>query len=143
MIIYRYLTKDELEILQSGKGRQLSDELSQINLENSKKYRNDAKYLHFFKNLKDLPKVQEIEKGSDRKYIGVFDLPLRLAITGDGVGKYCDKAKVDIAPIKEIAIVSKFLKASNFIDYVLDEHLNMSVEDVVQYFAEKGHQFGE
>lgn len=141
--MYRYLTNEELAYFQKGKARQLGALPSSENVEASKKYKPDVKYLHFFKNIKDLPRVQEIEKGSGSGYIGEFDLPLRIAISGNGVGQYFSKSKTgNSQPIKEVAIESKFLRSNNLVDYLVDENYNLSVEEVIKQFEEKKQTLG-
>ena len=141
--MYRYLTNEELVCFQNGKAKQLGVFPSVENLESSKKYKPDVKYLHFFKNIKDLPRVQEFEKDSGGGYIGVFDLPLRIAISGKGVGKYFEQSRIgNVQPIKEVAIETKFLRTSNLMCYVFDKNCNLPADEVIKQIEETMQMLG-
>ena len=55
MILYRYLTSEEVKGFSKGDTRDLGARPSAEQLESSKRYRAGVKYIHFFKNLHRIP----------------------------------------------------------------------------------------
>ena len=93
MIVYRYLTNEEVKIFSKGNTWKLGEFPSVQQLENSKRYKSGVKYIHFFKNLNDLPKIQKFDSDPNGKYIGMFDIPMRFALSGNGIGEYYGKKR--------------------------------------------------
>ena len=144
MIIYRYLTSEEVINFIKGHTRQLGARPTAKNLEISKKYKPDQRYVHFFKNIDDLPRIQKLDRDPKGKYVGMFDLPRRFVISGDGVGEYAGMIQGgDETPIKEFAVEVRALRLAEFIDYVYDENCDLSVDEVRAQFEELGQEPGE
>ena len=135
MIVYRDLTGNEVKSFSKGDTRDLGARPTEQQLECSKRYRVGIKYIHFFKSLQDLPRIQKIDNDPKGKFIGMFNIPMRFTLAGNGIGEYVGKVE-DETPIKEFAVEVRALRLAEFIDYIYDEHCDMSVQEANEMFAE-------
>ena len=114
MKVYRYLSEDELNAIQSGELDKIGNEFSRefFKQTNNHKYKKGVKYLHFFKNKEDIKYIQKYY----RKYFGTFytctfDIPLKTLLKGMGKAKYNEGSGYDLYVVKKrefIVPVSEF-----------------------------------
>ena len=137
MIIYRYLTNEEVKYFSKGNTWALGARPTEEMLEHSRSYKPGVKYIHFFKKLDDLPKIQKLSSDPDGKFIGMFNMPMRFALAGKGIGEYFGKVEGgDSSQIKEFAVEAKALRFAEFVDYIFDEHCDLTVEEARDMFAD-------
>ncbi|MBE5746000.1 MAG: hypothetical protein E7359_01795 [Clostridiales bacterium] len=91
MLVYRYLSEEELKSIlandKSNIGREFfTTECKQFN---SHKYKKGVKYLHFFKNKKDIKHIKPMKANSNKTYyICEFDIPFLKLLPHIGYGVY-------------------------------------------------------
>ena len=123
MKVYRYLTRDELNMF-------LNDDISDAGAfysnsalqgKNTHNYKPDTRYLHFFKNKQDISKARDLHKESfDDYYICDFDIPITTLIRYFGHGYYnghgydCDHESVAEFAIPTNKINSDYLESYEF-----------------------------
>ncbi len=146
MIVYRYLTRDELYNLLYKMKYEIGERPSELQMASSRKYKKGVKYLHFFKKLEDLPVIQGLRKSPQGCFVGMFDIPTRDLLGGYGVGEFTgtpidgtDKFVV----VKEFAVELRHVRSNNLIDYIYDEHCDLTVEEVKEMFEELAQEPGE
>ena len=139
MIVYRYLTDKELKNFLKGNTWDLGARPTAEQLDNCKRYQAGVRYIHFFKNLRDLPKIQSIDSDPKGKYIGMFNMPMRFAVGGNGIGEYFGKIE-GASQIKEFAVEVRALRLAEFVDYIYDEHCNLTEDEAKEMFAELGQE---
>ena len=129
MKVYRYMCKEELEAILNCDidkiGRtQKNDKF------NNHHYKKDIKYLHFFKNLKDIEKIKKINKHSDKQfYIGTFNIPLRFLLQGMGVGYYPTRGyDADYVTAREFIVPVEKFKPNYLVEYIRDFSINKTNE---------------
>lgn len=143
MIVYRYLTSEELKNILAG---DLSKIGSVYNVEvptNTHKYKKNVRYLHFFKNLRDFPLIQNFAKSPEGKFICKFNIPLRTLRTQMGIGTYdCLRGgyDCDVERVKEFAVEVKKISPDCLVDFIFDEHSDLTVDEIKQIFAEQERQ---
>lgn len=99
MKVYRYLSERELKMYFTGKTDKVGHcyERENMNSPNTFDYKENTRYVHFFRKLKDvkLIKQEHLNQGripqNQRYFIACFDIPLKLLMTSIGVGFYQDR----------------------------------------------------
>ena len=105
--IFRYVSEKELELFLRGY-HGLGDYFKNSQNFNTFRYKKYEKYLHFFKNKKDIRLIRESYKGSGGHfYICTFQVPVRRLIFHSGTGFYYEKGKYKKTCVKEYALPSR------------------------------------
>lgn len=131
MKVYRYLSKKELMLILSGDktclGKEFNDE--KYRKINNHKYKKGVKYLHFFKNKKDIKLIQnECRKFKREFYICEFDIPIMTLLFNSGYGVYDSSGyDYDFIKAKEFAIPVEKFETCWLTNYEKDE--NHKIED--------------
>lgn len=99
MKVYRFLSEEELNLHQSGQSAEAGrcyPKNSNFRL-NSFRYKPNTRYVHFFKNLKDIKFVKqdfcEVLDENAKKlkfYIACFDIPSKVLAAGAARGRYIE-----------------------------------------------------
>lgn len=98
MKVYRFMSEAELKMYFSGQTNKVGHcyERKSINSPNSFNYKENTRYVHFFRKLKDVKLIKQeyLDQGklpqNERYFIACFDIPLKLLINSIGVGVYQD-----------------------------------------------------
>lgn len=146
MIVYRYLTSNELYNILYRAKHEIGEKPTEVQLASSRKYRRGVKYLHFFKSLDDLPVVQKLDKSPDGRFVGKFDIPMRDMLGGHGVGKYSGtpiENSDKFVAMKEFAVELWHVKPNTLVDYIFDEKCDMLVDEVREQFEEQAREPSE
>ena len=91
MKVYRYLSQTELDNILSGNISEIGQEYSNEKYKkiNTHKYKENVKYLHFFKHKEDISKIKNAKFLPPNKYyICEFDIPILILLKGMGQGHY-------------------------------------------------------
>ncbi len=139
MIVYRYLTNDEVNRLMYKMKFPIGEVPTAKQLVSSRKYKRGVKYLHFFRSLDDFPTVRQLDSAQGGKFIGMFDIPLRVLLGGYGVGEFTGtpiEGTDKYVAMKEYAVELKDLRSEYLIDYVYDEFGDLTIEELKEVFEE-------
>lgn len=141
MIVYRYMSEEEFIKIVEGKIAETGNCFYNKGTSNTFKYKENIRYLHFFKALKDFPYIQAINKTGNRKFLCKFDIPLGILFLRAGKGYYVGKnvsAGYDyyVDSIKEFAVESSKMSEEFLVDFLYDEHNDLTVEQVKKEFGE-------
>lgn len=129
MIVYRYLTEEELELIKQGK----TDEIGALYTRetykkvNTHKYKVGVKYLHFFKDEKMINQIRYLHQGSSQNYyICKFNIPAIHLIFSVGLGHYKTSGlKTKKQTVLEFALEAQQLKPEWLVSYKFDEYKNI------------------
>ena len=146
MVIYRYLSNEEIKGILYRAKVQLGQIPTAVQMASSKKYKKGEKYLHFFRDLKDLSIVQSLDNSPQGKFIGKFDIPMRFLLAGVGVGQYTGtpiEGTDKFVVMKEFAMELKYLKSQHLVDYVFDKDCDLTMEEVQEQFEEQEKELAE
>lgn len=125
MIVYRYLSDRELHNIQSGNLKDIGAYYRNEKVGyNSHNYREDEKYIHFFKDKNSMEHIKSLYSDySGDFYFCTFDIPVVKLLLHSGMGCYdghgydteCDYEREFALPVSQFK--SKWLK-----DYKKDEN---------------------
>lgn len=108
MKIYRYVSQEELNLMNSAP-EEMGREYCNTRESNTFYYEKGQKYLHFFKNKKDIDLLRTLYKGENRKfYICTFNAPRLYLAFHAGKGYYQDAHGYETIVAKEYAIQSRY-----------------------------------
>lgn len=137
MIVYRYLSEWEFKKILTNQIAQTGTVYDNVKLSNTFKYKKGVPYLHYFRRLKDFPKIQAIRRDANGKYLCKFNIPVRILLTRAGKGYY-DATRSGYYPeidsVKEFAVESSKMNSEYLVDFVYDRFCNMSVKQVKEIF---------
>ena len=85
MEVYRYLTMDEVLDYVNGRFDKIGKTYTEKSAHNSHRYKPDQKYVHFFKNLRDLEVLQKFKGRRNDMIIAKFDIPFSTLVRHKGV----------------------------------------------------------
>lgn len=90
MIVYRYISEEELKNILSGNIDDIGFETRGFkNYSNNFHYKFNEKYLHFYKNKEDMNRIKNIYKDYKQTfYFACFDIPFPYLLVGKGHGTY-------------------------------------------------------
>ena len=112
MKVYRYLSKDELNSILSGKTENLGNIFvhKQGVRKNTHKYQPNTKYLHFFKNHDSMKMMSYLYRNIDTPfYFCTFEIPFHVLALHGGNGYYPASGYDNITVLKEYCVsVDKF-----------------------------------
>ena len=143
MVVYRYLGEEELKKIVGGDIKNTGNIFYNANLSNTFRYKENEKYLHFFKKIKDFPKIQAIRNNRDGNYLCKFNIPLRILFTRAGKGYYDSTIKgyyYDVDSIREFAVESKKMETDFLVDFIYDKFCNLTIEQAEKYFGKQENQ---
>ena len=136
MKVYRFLSENELKKYFTGQTHKVGHcyERKNINSPNTFDYKENTRYVHFFRKLKDIKliKQEHLNQGripqNQRYFIACFDIPLKLLIASIGSGVYQDSSASGYEECPkhraiEFAIESSKLKAE-YLLYFKQEKLD-------------------
>lgn len=134
MKVYRYLSQVELDYILEGNIELIGTEYDNDIFKdiNSHRYKKGVKYLHFYKNKKDIRHIQRMNKATTRLdyYICEFDIPLLVIMQGWGYGKYNSyRRSVPFEQVVEFKMPATKLKPDYLKSYTLDENHHVTVEE--------------
>lgn len=114
MRVYRYVSENELEKILSNDIDNIGNmfERHKKDVINNHKYIKGVKYLHFFKDKKDLERMQLVYRKHIRPfYFCEFEIPTKALLSHSGQGYYpAMHEETDYAIIDEFALPVKLFK---------------------------------
>ncbi|MBE7076504.1 MAG: hypothetical protein E7374_01265 [Clostridiales bacterium] len=132
MKVYRYLTREELEFIISGRLEEIGREYSIANFHeiNTHKYKDGIRYLHFFWNKDSIKLAQDLHKYDPfTYYICTFNIPSHLLIRFRGKGFYASSGyEFDREIAVEFAIPVEKFKTEFLKSYTLDTNSSASFD---------------
>ncbi len=142
MEVYRYISEEELNKIKADDMKTLGRIYNEGCESNTHKYRQDVYYVHFFKSLKNIQRIQMINQYRPGKYIAKFDIPFSLIIRSMGFGyykspKYSSGYDYLVDKVFELAVESEKLKPSYFVDAVKDVDGKMTAKQAEEKFKEQ------
>ena len=110
------------------------------NFSNTHKYKDDVRYMHFFKNIYDLPYIQGLSKQRPM-CLCQFDMPLLLLIHYMGKGFYeFSGYDNDYQKIREFAIPTELFSSSYLVSATIDYDRKLSPsEAIIKLAKNKGN----
>lgn len=131
MLVYRYLSKRELDAFEQGDidsvGAEYFNKKQDFN--NTHKYREGVKYLHFFKNVKDIKHIREVRDDNKEHFLCQFDMPFLTLLMHSGTGYYSSSGyDIDYETVKEYAVPTDDVKAEYLKGYISTK--DMSKEEM-------------
>ena len=117
MIVYRMMSKEELDLFIIGDMKKIGKSfLKEFKLSNNHKYKENEKYIHMFRSLKDMEYVQF---GRDFEYIAIFNIPMIVLMSSRGKGLYkkFSKGKLKYKYVREFAIEAQKIKSEYFLGF--------------------------
>lgn len=134
MIVYRYLSVSEFQKILSGDTWDLGNFYAR-NFSNTHKYKLDVRYMHFFKNIYDLPYIQSISRQRPM-CLCQFDMPLLLLIRYMGKGFYDFSGyDNDYQKIREFAIPTELFNSSYLVSATMDHNRKLTPEEAIVKLA--------
>lgn len=121
MVVYRYLSKRELDAFIEGDMDSVGAEYyeSKKSIGNTHDYKEGVKYLHFFQSLKDLKHIAKVRDNSKEHFVAQFDIPLLTLLSHTGKGYYpASGFDVDYEVVREYAIPVDNIRPSFLDGYV-------------------------
>lgn len=138
MIVYRYLGSEELQDFLHKDMHKVGSTYKEKVPQNTHKYKNGVRYLHFFKHLRDFPTIQKVLGKPEGRFLCKFDIPLRMLITSKGTGYYVDYFSgydYGCEKIKEFAVETSKIQPDYLVDFIFDEKCDLTVEQIKEQFA--------
>ena len=130
MRVYRYLDENEFKHIVQGDTENIGSFFANQSA-NTHRYKENVRYLHFFKNLNDFQYIQNL-KESTKMYLCEFDIPLKILFTHFGIGYYVPSGyDCDYNSIYEFAIPSKLFNSSFLRSYAIDEGRKLNKEKIL------------
>ena len=132
MLVYRYLSKRELDAFEEGDIDSIGAEYAsqKHNFNNTHKYKEGVKYLHFFKNAGDIKHIKYVRDDKKEHFLCQFDMPFLTLLMHSGTGYYASSGyDIDYETVKEYAIPTSDVKADYLKGYIstkdmTDEEMN-------------------
>ena len=154
MIVYRYLTMDEILDFINGRFENIGSAYPKSIDNNTHRYKPNQKYLHFFKNLGDLEAIKRSIQKNGEMLIAKFDIPFFTLAKHMGIGYYEPSGyDFDCNYIREFAIPTTKLKAEYFVSCAKDKDGLMTsekaeeslkrFEELLKEHREKKKEMGE
>ena len=127
------MCKEELDIFLSGNMDYIGKVFYGYNLSNNHRYKENEKYIHVFKYLKDLELLQE---NINFEYLVTFEIPLITLMISAGKGLYSTikGGKYKQKYVREFAINIKLMKPEYFKDYKKIKKFEYNIEDIHKFF---------
>lgn len=127
------MCKEELDLYLSGNIKDVGRSFSNPKLSNNHRYKNGEKYVHMFKDIKDLKLVQEQR---NFEYLATFDIPMFTLMISFGKGLYSNikNGKIQSKYIKEFAINTKRMKPEYFIGYEKVKKFEYNIDELLKLF---------
>lgn len=129
MRVYRFMSKAELDLFLSKDLKDIGKTFLKGKLANNHRYKSTEKYVHVFRNVKDMDVVHQQR---NFEYLVTFEIPLiTLMISrGKGLYTYTKNGKIKQKYVKEYAINTKYFRPEFFIDYKQVPKYEPKLEDV-------------
>lgn len=139
MRVYRYLNKIELNHILNGDISKLgSFFVSQKYKFNSHHYKDNEKYIHFFKDKSSMLEIRNLYRFYDEKfYFCAFEIPFTKLMFHKGTGYYASHGyDCPIESLTEFALPIKNFKPEWLSGYVIDQEKfkTMSKENIEEIF---------
>lgn len=132
MLVYRLMSKKELDLFLSGDMNSIGKPFPKGKLSNNHRYKKGVKYVHMFRNLKDVDFIR-YNRDEEFEYMVTFDIPMITLMVSSGRGLYSGIKKGEFKQkhVREYAIESKRIKPEYFVEYKkLDEvHYDINLHD--------------
>lgn len=129
MIVYRYLTLEEILDFVNGRFDKIGGVYNQKNPSNSHRYKPNEKYLHFFKSLNDLGYIKNATRKNSDMLIAKFDIPFSTLIKHAGIGYYPPQGyDRDYTEVREFAVPTRKLKAEYLVSCAKDKNSLLTPE---------------
>lgn len=136
MIVYRYLSKEELTNILNNNLNKIGNVCYDKKYSNTHHYNKDIPYLHFFKYLKDIDKIQSIKHKANNLYLCKFNIPISKLIFHLGTGYYSAHGyDTDYETVREYAIPANKIKTEYLVSYIQDKSLNLTKEEAEKKFC--------
>lgn len=126
------MNKEELDLFLSQDMQDIGKCFPKGKLPNNHHYKQDTKYIHMFRNLKD---INCIKYNRNFEYLAEFDIPmLTLMISkGKGIYNYIKGGKIKQKYVKEYAIRVDKIKSEYFVAYQKIENSNEDIKETIDY----------
>ena len=133
MKVYRLMSKEELDLYISGNVEFSGKTFPKKTLSNNHRYRSGEKYVHMFRNLKDIDLIQQ---SRNFDYLVTFDIPMITLMISSGRGLYSaiKNGKLIQKYAKEYAININRMKPEYFKDYKKVPKYKDRIEDLLKLF---------
>ena len=142
MVVYRYLSKRELDAFTEGDMSKVGAEYfeTEKSISNTHKYKEGVKYLHFFQSLKDLKHIEKVRDRNKEHFVAQFDIPILTLLSCAGKGYYpASGYDLDCEVVREYAIPVENIRPSFLEGYVSANEFNTG--DKFSQSRELGKQF--
>lgn len=134
MKVYRYLSQTELNNILSGKIEELGKEYEKPGRErkNTHKYKENVKYMHFFKSKSSMLMTSYLySKMPGNYFFCTFDIPIRVLALHGGKGFYPASGYDNITVLNEYAVPANQVKPEWLEEYNLDTNReNIAFKDI-------------
>lgn len=129
MKVFRYMTQAELNNILLGNYEKIGSCIVRDKnfISNTHKYQKGVKYLHFFKNRKNIERIKEYYRSRTCDcYICEFNIPLSKLIFHSGLGYYNEGKGYDmyITSVVEFALPVEDFDKSYLVSYQKDKTFN-------------------
>ena len=117
MIVYRLMSKNELDLYLSGNVEDIGRSFRKGKLSNNHEYKIGERYVHMFKRIKDIDYIR-FER-DHFEYLATFDIPIITLMISHGKGFYkcIENNRIKHKHINEYAINIKRMKPEYFVSY--------------------------
>ena len=133
MEVFRYLTLEEILDYVNGRFDKIGRSFSRGEAHNTHRYKPDQKYVHFFKNIRDLETMQRFKGHDQEMLIAKFDIPFSTLVKHMGVGYYESRGyDTDRDTVREFAIPTSKLKEHYFVSCAKDKNGFMTPEEAIE-----------
>ena len=133
MIVYRYLSMEEIIDYVNGRFDKIGQVFGGTEKPNTHRYKDGERYVHFFKNIRDLQIIQKLKGHQGEMLIAKFDIPFTTLAKHMGVGYYpASGYDTDYETVREFAIPTSKLKESFFISCAKDKSDFMTPDEALQ-----------
>lgn len=120
MKVYRYATKEEVERVLCGDLSSVGTVYQKIDC-NTHKYKDNIKYLHFFKKITGIDDVKKLRDNNKTYYICEYDIPLIVLLIGRGTGYYDTRGyENDVKTQVEYIVPVETIKPQWLKKYIID-----------------------
>lgn len=144
MIVYRYTTKEEIIKFLNGEMNEVGSVYKGKIENNTHHYKLGERYVHFFKNLRQINVLRKYKKYQKDMYVAKFNIPLLTLAKCSGKGYYDARGyDVYIETLKEFAVPSELLKKEFFVSCIKDDIVAYSAQDLNLKLIEFENKFNK
>ena len=130
MLVYRYLCEEEFQNIVNLRLDEIGTVYYGKKVSNSFRYKKDEKYLHFYKDKKNMNEMRLLRLRDGKEYYYcTFDIPVSVLAHGIGTGYYCSRrGDRDYEHIREFIVMAKKFNPKWLIDAEFDQDKHRRIE---------------